>query len=182
MLIRCVLSPEGTLIADLAAKLPGRGIWVSADREAVERLITTKRFQKSLRGRARVPAGFVDQIAAGLLNRVIANIGLARRAGLAVCGFEKVKAANKAVPGGVLLHALEAAQTGRDKLRLSDERSSKTIGWLTAAALGQAFGRDEIMHAYVAPGRLARNLSIEARRWRGMAAAVVCCSYDQTDD
>ena len=181
-LIRCVLSPDGTLIADLAAKLPGRGVWVSADRGAVERAISAKRFQKSLRGRADIPDGFVDQIAAGLLGRVIAGIGLARRAGLAVCGFEKVKAARAATPSGVLLHAREAAQTGREKLRLRDELGGKTIDWLNGDVLGRAFGRDEIMHAYVAPGRLARNLTIEARRWRGMAAAVDCCSDDQTDD
>jgi len=38
-MIRFVVGPEDRLVPDIAGKLPGRGIWVSANRKAIETLV-----------------------------------------------------------------------------------------------------------------------------------------------
>ncbi|MDG1858732.1 MAG: DUF448 domain-containing protein, partial [Emcibacteraceae bacterium] len=43
-LIRFVSGPDGTIVPDVAAKLPGRGCWLLADREVVEEAIKKKIF------------------------------------------------------------------------------------------------------------------------------------------
>ena len=51
-LIRFVVGPDGTVVPDVAGKLPGRGMYVSADRAAI-----TKAATKGLFSRARQAAG-----------------------------------------------------------------------------------------------------------------------------
>ncbi len=90
-LIRFVVSPEGVVVPDLAGKLPGRGIWVTADRAAIEKAAAKGLFARAARTGVTVPESLADLVEAGLARRVVDLISLARKAGLAVAGFEKVK-------------------------------------------------------------------------------------------
>ena len=67
-LIRFVLDPDGTVVADLRRKLPGRGCWVTAERRHVEAAAGKGAFTRAFRRQVAVPAdlgGLVD----GLLAR-----------------------------------------------------------------------------------------------------------------
>ena len=46
-LIRFVASPDDRIVADLACRLPGRGVWVTADRTLVAKAVKTKAFARS---------------------------------------------------------------------------------------------------------------------------------------
>ena len=90
-LIRFVVGPEGQLAPDIAGKLPGRGIWVSADRAAIETAVKKKLFAKAARQAVTVPENLPEVIEDQLVRRVINLISLARKGGDAVTGYEKVK-------------------------------------------------------------------------------------------
>ena len=47
-LIRFVLAPDGRVVPDLARKLPGRGLWLSARRDIVDRACAGNLFAKCL--------------------------------------------------------------------------------------------------------------------------------------
>ena len=55
-LIRFVVGPEGEIFPDLAEKLPGRGIWVAADRAALRKAAGKGLFARAAKeiGRAHV--------------------------------------------------------------------------------------------------------------------------------
>lgn len=166
-LIRFVLDPEGRVIPDLAAKLPGRGMWLSADRQGFKTAVEKKLFSRAARRPVTVDADLADRVAALMARRMVDLIGLARRGGEAVAGFEKTRAALAGRRAALLLEAVDGARAPRDKLaRLAP--GVTRLACLTGEELGRAFARERAVHAAVAPGGLARRIETEGRRLMGL--------------
>jgi predicted RNA-binding protein YlxR (DUF448 family) len=165
-MIRFVLGPDGTVVPDLGARLPGRGMWLSAKAAVLEEARAKRLFSRAAKAEARVPEGLAAAITAGLERRVADTLGLARRAGQAVGGFVK---AREWVAGGraaLVVMARDGAADGRRKLLAGS--SVHAIAPLDAAALGAAFGREHVVHVALAPGRLAEAVRVEAARLAGL--------------
>jgi len=172
-LIRFVLGPSGDLVPDLAAKLPGRGVWLTADRDLVNRAAAKKLFARAFRAQVAAPTDLADQLEAMLVRRLVDVIGLARKAGQAVAGFEKVRARLKDGTAGVLIQASDGAIDGKAKLaRLADGLAGDVarIEVLTAQELGLAFGREFAIHAALDRGGFADRALAEASRLAGLRA------------
>jgi uncharacterized protein len=171
-LVRFVIGPAGEVVPDVAGKLPGRGLWVRAERVALANAVAKNLFAKAARKSVAVPVDLVDRTTALVAQRCLALIGLARRAGQAVCGFEKVRDALRQERIGVVLAASDGAADGRGKLRaLAGERP--TLALFTVAELSAALGRENVVHAALAPGRLAEQLIAESARLAGLRAGKV---------
>jgi len=166
-LIRFVVAPDGTVTPDLEERLPGRGLWVSADRDALERAVAKRLFTRAARMPVQVPDGLVDAVERLLAQRCVHLIGLARRAGQALAGFEKVRAWLKGGEAAVLLSARDGAADGRTKLRAL-AGGLPVVEVLDTDELASAFGRDRVVHAALAPGGLAQKLLSEADRLAGL--------------
>ncbi|ARE83358.1 50S ribosomal protein L7 [Roseovarius sp. EC-HK134] len=165
-LIRFVIGPEGQIAPDLAEKLPGRGIWVAADRAALEKAANKGLFARAAKQTVQVPEGLVDQVEALLVRRVIDLISLARKGGRAVSGYEKVKDMLMREDARVLIQASDGSERGKSKL--STPYGGSFIGWLTADELGQAFGRQTTIHAALGAGGLLQRVVEEAARLKGL--------------
>ncbi|MGV6805315.1 MAG: RNA-binding protein [Ruegeria sp.] len=165
-LIRFVTSPDGQVFPDVAAKLPGRGVYVSADRTALDTAVGKKLFARGFKAQVSVPQNLFDEVERQLLRRVIELISLARKSGDAVAGYEKVKSWLDREDAWVLIQAVDGS--GRGKSKLSTPHFGKYIGWLTADELGQAFGRQTVIHAALGSGGLAKRVVEEAQRLRGL--------------
>ena len=166
-LIRFVVDPDGTVVADILGKLPGRGIWVSADRAALEKAVKGKLFSRAARAQVSVPEGLVDTVEAALVRRVIDGISMARKAGRAVAGYEKVKNWLETGEARVLFQASDGSERGKSKLRPPDGKDS-FFGVLTASELGLSFGREHVIHAALAAGGLADRVIEDALRLSGV--------------
>lgn len=175
-MIRFVLDPEGRLTPDLAARLPGRGIWLTADRALADRAVKKRLFSRAFRQPVEAPEDLADRLEALALARVVEALGLARKAGLAVSGFEKARARLKKGPVGALVAAADGAEDGRGKLagvaaaaaESAGRPSPPVVDALTAAELGLAFGRDSVVHAVLDEGGAAERVVREARRLDGL--------------
>lgn len=165
-LIRFVVSPDGLLAPDLAEKLPGRGIWVSADRAALEEAVKKKLFSKVARRDVTLHDNFVEFVEAGLADRVVHLVSLARKAGGAVCGFEKVKSWLAEERARVLLQASDGSERGKGKLWTPE--GGRWFGHLTSSELGLAFGRESVIHGALAGGGLSQRVVEEAQRLKGV--------------
>ncbi|GIT92756.1 hypothetical protein JANAI62_30070 [Jannaschia pagri] len=151
---------------DVTGKLPGRGIYVSADRAVLEQAVAKRMFSRGAKRQVGVPGDLIQLTEAGLLKRVQDAIAIARKAGRAVAGYEKVKTMLDREEAQVLLQATDGSERGKGKL--STPYGGKWIGFLTADELGQAFGRDRVIHAAVAAGTLAKRIVEEAARLQGI--------------
>ena len=115
-LIRFVAGPDGPVAPDLARKLPGRGLWVAADRASVETAAKKGLFARAAKAKLSAPADLADQVEALLKRRLLSGLGLARKAGELTSGFEKVLAAIAAGKAAWLIEASDGAADGRRKL------------------------------------------------------------------
>lgn len=165
-LVRFVLSPDAVIVPDLAGKLPGRGIWVTADRAAIERAASKGLFARSAKAPARAPDDLADLVEAGLARRVVELISLDRKAGRAVCGFEKVKGWLADGRARVLFQASDGSDRGKGKLWTPE--GGRWFGCLRSDELGQAFGRDSVVHAALAAGGLVQRVVEEAAKLNGL--------------
>ncbi|MDH3668478.1 MAG: RNA-binding protein [Paracoccaceae bacterium] len=170
-LVRFVLGPGGQVVPDLAAKLPGRGVWLTADRNLVDRAVKKKLFSRAFRTQANAPADLAAALEEMIARRLIDLIGLARKAGQAVTGFEKVRARLKEGAAGVLFEAHDGAADGRQKLSrlaMASGAEVQIIDLLDSAELGLAFGRDFAIHAALDRGGFADRAIREAERLAGL--------------
>jgi predicted RNA-binding protein YlxR (DUF448 family) len=165
-LLRFVVGPGGELVPDVASNLPGRGLWLTPRRDIVERAVTTKRFVRAARRPVNVPPGLADCVEALLAQRCCDTIGLARRAGLAVAGFDKVCEAVRAGKAALVLAALDGAAGGRAKIRAVG-RDLPLVRVLTATEMGAVFGRDRVVHVALGSGRLSNRLIADAVKLAG---------------
>jgi hypothetical protein len=167
--IRFVVSPDGEVFPDILERLPGRGMWVSADRAALELAVKKNLFSRAAKQQVRVPEDLVDRVEVQLVRRVTDLIALSRKGGKAVAGFEKVKdwLANEDV--GVLLQASDGSERGKSKLWTP--QGARYFGILTAQELGLAFGRQSVIHGALAAGGLAPRVVEGAAKLQGLRLA-----------
>ena len=146
-------------------RLPGRGLWLSAERDMVNTACAKGLFAKAARRGVKVPADLEEALEGLMVRRCLDLIGLARRAGGVVQGFEKARARFRSGKGGVLLQASDGAAEGRKKIRALAP-AEPFLDLFSARELGQALGRDRAVHVVMAKGRLAESLIREAGRLR----------------
>ncbi len=164
-MFRFVIGPDGRVVPDLNERLPGRGLWLSAERDMVNTACTKGLFAKVARREVKVPPGLEEVLEGLMVRRCLDLIGLARRVGDVVQGFEKAQARFRSGKGGVLLQARDGAAGGRKKIRALAP-AEPLLDLFSARELGQALGRDRAVHVVMAKGRLAESLIREAGRLR----------------
>lgn len=166
-MIRFVVGPDGQIAPDLAEKLPGRGIWVTANRSSLDLAEKKRAFSRSAKRQVSVPDGLADTVEAAMARRVTDLLSLARKAGLAVAGYEKARGWLQTGEAVVLLQASDGSERGKTKLRLSDEEGDY-FDCLTANELGLSFGRDHVIHAALCAGGLTTRVVENATRLSGL--------------
>lgn len=167
-LIRFVADPSGTVVPDLAGRLPGRGLWLSARGDMIRKACARNLFARAAKAPLRVPEDLPERVERLLVQRCVEMIGLARRAGQLVQGYEKVTARVEQGRAGVVVQAVDAADGGRQKVAaLARTHGVPVVAALEGAALNQALG-GAYVHCAIAPGNLAQRLQQEARRLTGV--------------
>jgi predicted RNA-binding protein YlxR (DUF448 family) len=154
-LIRFVAAPDGSLVADLKAKLPGRGIWVGAERGRVAEAVKRNVFARGLHQQVTAAADLPDQVAVRLRDVALGRLGLARKAGALLAGFAKVEAGIGAERLAAILLAADAAEDGKRKIaqalyrRFGDANPLPVLRLFASEELGLAMGRPNVIHAAV---------------------------------
>lgn len=169
-LIRFVVGPDDEIVPDLAAKLPGRGIWVTAERAMLARAA----FAKAAKKKVKVAGDLADRVEALIVKRMQDDMGLAKRSGTLVSGFDTVAEALKSAhPPALLMEAADGAADGRRKLEgLARAREAEIVDCLTNAEMSVALGRENVIHAALKSGQLAERLIFEAGRLSGFRTPV----------
>ncbi len=165
-MVRFVVAPDKTILPDVAARLPGRGIWLSARGDVLDTACTRGGFARAARMPVTVPPDLKLQVASALARRIAEHLGLARRAGQAVAGFAKAREWLASGRAALVVEARDGSP---------EERQRFLSGWagpvvmpLEAIRLGGVFGREQAVHVAVATGRLAETLRCDAARLAGV--------------
>ena len=175
-MIRFVVGPDRAIVPDLAARLPGRGIWLSARGDVLEpgRAVAdshrqlVRAFARAARGPVAVPSNLPSLLEEALVRRITELLGLARRAGQAMAGFEKAREWLRADRARVVLQASDGSAAERARFLSGVSSTVPILIPLPGAAMGRLFGRDFVVHVAIAPGKLGESLVIEAGRLAGL--------------
>lgn len=173
-LVRFVVGPDDQIVPDIRAALPGRGMWLSADRNSVKTAHARRIFSRVARQTVSVADDLADQVEDLLVQRCVDLIGLARRGGQSICGFERVRGWLEEGCVGNLVVASDCVASGLEKTAFK-QADVPLIRVLRAEEIGQAFGRQQAVFAALKGGNLAWKFVIEALRlegFRGLATDV----------
>jgi len=169
-LIRFVAGPDGVVVPDLARKLPGRGMWVEARREALALAAKKNAFARSAKAQLKAPADLADQVENLLRQRLLQGLGLARRAGELTWGYDRVSAAISAGRAAWMIEACDGSRDGRRKLLQIAARQDappRLIGAFSEAEIGLALGLENVIHLAFLAGRGAERWTSDVERLSG---------------
>lgn len=164
-MVRFVLGPDSTVVPDLEQKLPGRGAWLTASAKAFADAEKRNPFPRAFKGEARLPDELSVLVTDLLLKRCMNLLGLANGAGQVTAGYEKVREASDRGPLGVMIVAADGGDTAQSRARKM-AWEAPVITHFSREELSLALGRENVVHAAVAPGRLAENFVRDAERLR----------------
>jgi predicted RNA-binding protein YlxR (DUF448 family) len=172
-LIRFVVDPSGGIVPDIARKLPGRGVWVTGERSAIEAAVKANAFAKSLKRQVTVPPDLPQIIDALFVRRLLNALSLANKAGLVSTGAEKVEKLLDSGRAVALLHGSDGTSEGRRKLgrkfsaiQRDKGQPARVVDWLTIEELSLAMGRSNVVHAGLIQGGATKRFLSEAGRLR----------------
>ena len=161
-LIRFVIGPEEAVVPDLGERLPGRGMWVTSTREAVETAIRKGLFAKAAKTKAVAADSLADDLEALLAKRAASALGLARKAGALVTGYEKVLAEIAAGRLAILIEARDGSEDGMRKLAGAlksryaalNRPEPPILKPLWGDEMDLALGRANVVHAALTQGSM----------------------------
>ena len=171
-LVRFVAAPDGEIVPDVAARLPGRGLWVEAKRAAITTAVEKKLFARAAKANVKAGGDLAERTEKALVARMLGDLGLARRAGQLVLGFDNVlRALDGAKPPALLIEAKDGSGDGKRKLFGAAHArglAPVVVECLTQAELGLALGRENVVHAAVQSGGFTQRLALDAERLRAL--------------
>lgn len=168
-LIRFVVAPDGQVVPDLARKLPGRGLWVAADRASVT-AAARGLFSRAAKAPVQAAPDLADQVESLLVRRCLEQLGLARREGVLISGFEKSAAAIKGGRAAWLIEAADGARDGRQRLMALMRHAARPVslcGAFGAEELSLALGLENAIHSVLLAGGRADRWTLEVNRLAG---------------
>jgi len=188
--IRFVLSPDDVVTPDIAGKLPGRGVWVSSDKESLTQAVKTAAFARGFKRKVSVPDDLIEMTESLLATRFLGLLAMARKSGKISLGFDQVQSAARSDLLGLRIEARDGSQDGRGKIRVLakamahelEKPAPIVVGCFGAAELGKALGRDNVVHAAIPKGGLARSMVLAAKRLSGFRELIPAEWPDRTHE
>jgi uncharacterized protein len=172
-LIRFVAGPDSAVYPDLARKLPGRGLWVAADRASIDQAVKKNMFARAAKAPLKPANDLSDMVEKLLIKRCLDQLGLARREGVLISGFEKCAASIRGSKAAWMIEAADGSADGRNKLLGLARHVSpapKICGIFSADDLSLALGLENAIHAVLLKGGRADRWTQEVERLAGFRA------------
>jgi predicted RNA-binding protein YlxR (DUF448 family) len=170
-LIRFVTGPDGSIVPDLACRLPGRGVWISLQKSIVETAVKTRAFNRSLKREVKADPELPALIDRLLAARSLAALSLTNKAGQVLTGFSKIDTAINEGSVWILLHGQGAGDDGVEKLDRRFKAMNRDVGrpphivtTFTIEQMSLALGRSNVVHAALKMGGAAEQFLVQAER------------------
>jgi predicted RNA-binding protein YlxR (DUF448 family) len=168
-LIRFVAGPDGSVVPDIRAKLPGRGVWVTARTDVVTEAVRRQAFSRGLKASAKAPATLPADVDALLERDCLQSLSFANKAGAVVAGFTKIEAE---INGGNVLLVLHATDAGPDGIRKLGQALRRKFGGecppqinlFASSQMDLALGRTNVIHAALKAAPASKAFLARCRR------------------
>tara|TARA_Y100001960_G_scaffold328044_1_gene415851 strand:- start:935 stop:1456 length:522 start_codon:yes stop_codon:yes gene_type:complete len=166
-MVRFVMDAENRPVPDLNERLPGRGLWLTADYRLINKASVKNLFAKKTRKHVHIDYDIPELLVKLMVRRCIHNLGLAKRAGHVLIGFDELKRALAQYKEGYVFSARDGGFSNRKKLFLL-AKNIPILDSLTATEIGTAFGRNRVVHAFISSGGIGDSLFRDMGRLAGL--------------
>lgn len=166
-LIRFVLSPDGYIVPDLTERLPGKGMWLKADKNVLHKAIESRLFSRVMQCQVQIPENLLSMIKDGLRSKIKDTFGFARRAGQITYGFVKVREKISQGVAGLIIQATDGSEDEKKRL-LSGVKYLPVVAVFTTEELGMIFGREHVVHAAIDKGPFVNRMVNDHKRLSGL--------------
>lgn len=168
-MFRFVLSPENQLIFDLDEELPGKGIWLDANRDSLEKALKIKAFDKAVKGKPFLDFVSHEHIVNRFKVKCLSYLGFAQKKGDVIHGFEKIESYLRLLSDpkkawknvgftGLLLYA-DGSGVNLDKLQAKARALDLVeIDGFSVGELSKAIGRDDVVYLYMKGSALSEKI------------------------
>ena len=168
-MIRFVVGPDGAVVPDVKRKLPGRGLWITATRAAIDEAMAKRVFARGFKRDVRVPDDLAALTETLLERSALDALAIAGKAGHVVQGFGKAEDALNAGEAVALIHAADGAADGKRKLDAvlrKNARQIPVIEVFSSAQLDLALGRLNVIHAALLAGPVSDSFLARTERFQ----------------
>lgn len=186
-LIRFVADPAGHIVPDLQRRLPGRGVWIKADKATIAQAVRANVFARSLKRQVKADPALAEQVERLIEKRVLEALALANKAGLVTTGFQQVDELVESGAAAILVQGADAAEGGREKLARklaavarANGRQPAMLTSLSTAQLSLAMGRSNVVHAALIQGGAAERFMEQAERLQRYRSGAVAPSEPES--
>ena len=162
-LIRFVLGPDNSVYPDLAEKLDGRGVWISANKSYLQMAVSKKLFNKGFGKSVKIPSDLVEIVESGLTKRVLDLLSLANKSGAIETGFDKIKEASAKENFAFMIEANDGSEAERKRLIQQLQENIPIYSLLSREQLSEHIGRD-CVHLAVKNNKMTATLQKELMR------------------
>lgn len=169
-MIRFVVGPGAIVVPDIARKLPGRGVWVTARAEYVAQAVKRQAFSRGFKTKTVASESLAAEIETLLTRDCLQALSMANKAGLVVLGFAKTEQVIASGDISGLVHAADCAADGRRRLgqclrrRYGDDEARPRVNLFTSSQLDLALGRTNVIHAALIEGPASRGFFGRCRK------------------
>ncbi len=168
-MLRFVLDPDNIVTPDLKGNLPGRGVWITAERKNIDLAVKKALFSRGFKQDAKTDEKLGERVDMLLEASVLQALSLAQKSGLVTVGLEKVLEVTAKKGLGALFFASDgsAGSIGKvkSKLRYNDRAADIEIHQsLRSEQLDLAFGRTNVIHAALRDGGITELCLKNTRR------------------
>jgi len=155
-MIRFVCGPNYEIYPDLAEKLPGRGMWIEANKKALQEVINKKIFNKSCHLDCKIPENFIEEVFSLLKKRVLNSLSFSKKSGDLSLGFDKVKENSNP---SIIIIASDSGHDGKEKILHTISEKTLVIDYFTGHELQLAFGTDTVVvYACIDHSKMAKKV------------------------
>lgn len=169
--IRFVRAPNGEILTDPNAKLPGRGCWIKAERIILEQGIRKNVFSRAYKTEVALQGDFLDRVEHVMAQMCLARLGLMRKSGQLLIGYDTILLGALKTPPHLLILAKDGSPRQQSKLlarlRQLGAHPQCCTGF-SSQELAVALGRQVVIQVACAGQKMSDSWIGDYLRWDGV--------------
>ena len=162
-LIRFILSPDNKIIPDFKNRLGGKGAWVEAKKSVLEEAIKKNAFSKAFKTKVDVDNTLLEMVINAYMKKGLDFISLAKKAGVLITGFEKVKDIIIKDKTLFLIEAKDSDGDGKSKM-IKIARETPIFELYNTEELDKALSRTNTVHIAIKKSDMGHSVYKELKK------------------
>jgi len=164
-MIRFVIGPDSLVFPDLKRNLPGRGVWVTAEKKLLEEAVSKNLFSKGFKAKVKVEKNLPELVEELLRQTALQTLAMTKKAGQVALGQAKCEALIREGAALALLQASDAGTDGVKKLAAAiksqtvyEEREVMLVNEFTSDELDKTLNGTNTMYVALIEGGASKKL------------------------